>query len=532
MAIKSKAVRLDNQFAQMQLTVDSDNVSMPSEHERVAIFESRTTKVRSGRDGQTIAVPHSQTFQLKTDLKKPEKLGLMLVGWGGNNGSTLTASLLAHQNNVSWATRRGPQAPNFYGSLIMASSVLVGQEELTNKDVYLPMFALAPFVHPNDLVIGGWDINSANMTEACRRAQVLEPDLLRQLNDQLQSLSPLPSYYHPDFIASNQADRANNCLTGTKQEILDRIRQDIREFKQANGLSKCVVMWTANTERFTRLVENVHFKSADLLKSIEQDFDEISPSTLFAVASILENCIFINGSPQNTLVPAVMELAEEKAVPIAGDDFKSGQTKMKSVLTDFLVSSGIKPVSIVSYNHLGNNDGRNLAEAAQFRSKEISKSNVVDDVLQACPMYNGQMSSGKGDKEGPDHRIVIEYIPAVGDSKRALDEYESEIFMGGRSTISIHNVCEDSLLAAPLMLDLVLLGELLSRVTVKSSETGEFQPLHPVLSLLSFMLKAPVVPKGVPVVNAFMRQRRAIETLLRAINGLTPIDDLMLEQRC
>lgn len=511
------------------IQVQSENVKVNNASEKVTLFTSKTTKVKYGENGQVIASPSSQTFELKTATNAPEKLGLLLVGLGGNNGTTFTASLLAHKQNISWETRRGRQQPNFYGSLIMASSVLIGQEEETNKDVYVPFFNVAPFVHPNNLIIGGWDINGANLAEATARAQVLEPDLQRQLKPMLEKITPLPSYYHPDFIASNQADRANNCLQGTKAEILSIIRSDINKFKEENQLEKVVVMWTANTERYTNIDNTVHLYSNDLLKAIEKDHHEISPSTLFAVAAILEGCIFINGSPQNTLVPAVVALAEEKGVPIAGDDFKSGQTKMKSVLTDFLVSSGIKPVSIVSYNHLGNNDGRNLAEAAQFRSKEISKSSVIDDILQACPMYNGV--DGKA-QSAPDHRIVIEYIPAVGDTKRAMDEYESEIFMGGRSTISIHNICEDSLLAAPLMLDLVLLAELLSRVTIKKAgEAADYAPLHPVLSLLSFMLKAPVVPRTVPVINAFMRQRRAIETFVRAINGLEPNDDLLLDQR-
>merc|ERR1712137_1384602 len=152
-------------------------------------------------------------------------------------------------------------------------------------------------------------------------------------------------------------------------------------------------------------------------------------------ASILEGCSYINGSPQNTFVPGVFELAHQHKVFIAGDDFKSGQTKMKSVLVDFLVSAGIKPVSIVSYNHLGNNDGKNLSAPSQFRSKEISKSNVVDDMVASNPLL---YSSG----EHPDHIVVIKYLPYVADSKRAMDEYTSKIFMNGTNTISMHNTCE------------------------------------------------------------------------------------------
>jgi len=131
------------------------------------------------------------------------------------------------------------------------------------------------------------------------------------------------------------------------------------------------VLWTANTERFCEVRPGLNDSARALLESIRRSESEISPSTLFAVASILEGSAYINGSPQNTFVPGVIELAEQRRVFIGGDDFKSGQTKIKSVLVDFLVSSGIKPTSIVSYNHLGNNDGKNLSAPQQFRSKEV-----------------------------------------------------------------------------------------------------------------------------------------------------------------
>ena len=151
-------------------------------------------------------------------------------------------------------------------------------------------------------------------------------------------------------------------------------------------------------------------------------------------------------------------MAEREGVFIAGDDFKSGQTKFKSVIVDFLVSAGIKPCSIVSYNHLGNNDGYNLSAPKQFRSKEISKSNVIDDMVAS-----NQILYGEGLKQ-PDHCVVIKYVPFVADSKRAMDEYVSELMLGGRNTIVVHNTCEDSLLAVPIILDLAILAELCQRV--------------------------------------------------------------------
>jgi len=269
-------------------------------------------------------------------------------------------------------------------------------------------------------------------------------------------------------------------------------------------------------------VAGVNDTADNLLKAIERGEAEISPSTLFAVASVLEGCSYINGSPQNTFVPGAMELAERHNVLIGGDDFKTGQTKIKSVLVDFLISSGIKPSSIVSYNHLGNNDGKNLSAPQQFRSKEISKSTVVDDMVNSNSIL---YKPG----EHPDHVVVIKYVPFVGDSKRALDEYTSEIFMGGLNTISMHNTCEDSLLATPVMIDLVVLTELMERLSYKTAASTSYEKFHPVLSILSFLLKAPLVPKGTPVVNALFKQRACIENLLRACVGLPPENNMLLE---
>jgi myo-inositol-1-phosphate synthase len=307
---------------------------------------------------------------------------------------------------------------------------------------------------------------------------------------------------------------------------LETIRKNIRDFKSINSLDKVVILWTATTERFTDILEGINDTTENLLESIRNNESEVSPSTIFAVASILEGCSYINGSPQNTFVPGVMELAERRGVFIAGDDFKSGQTKMKSVLVDFLISAGLKPTSIVSYNHLGNNDGRNLSAPEQFRSKEVSKSNVVDDMVESNRILYGE-------GERPDHCVVIKYVPYVGDSKRAMDEYTSEIFMGGRNTIVMHNTCEDSLLAAPIILDLVILAELCERIQMKRKGEDDscFTRFHSVLSVLSYLLKAPLVPQGMPVVNALSAQRQCIMNIFRACVGLPPEDHMMLEHR-
>ena len=320
---------------------------------------------------------------------------LLLVGLGGNNGTTVLATHLANKHQISWNTKHGIQEPNYIGSLVRASTIRLGTDPENGKDVFVPVSDMLPMVHPNDFVIGGWDISGMPMDQAMSRAEVLPWDLQRQLKPLMEGIKPMPSIYcklfssltvaiahadpsDPDFIAANQEDRADNLIAGDdKGQHLEQIRADIRNFKSVNDLDKLIVLWTANTERYAEIIPGINDTADNLLSAIKASHDEVSPSTVFAVASILEGVPFLNGSPQNTFVPGCIELAEMHKSFIGGDDFKSGQTKVKSVLAEFLVNAGIKPLSIASYNHLGNNDGKNLSSQRQFRSKEISKSSVV-----------------------------------------------------------------------------------------------------------------------------------------------------------
>uniref|UniRef100_A0A8D3C7G1 inositol-3-phosphate synthase n=1 Tax=Scophthalmus maximus TaxID=52904 RepID=A0A8D3C7G1_SCOMX len=498
--------------------VNSPNVRYTDTH-IVAQYSYSSTSVNT--DGNKVTVtPHSTEMTFRTERRVPQ-LGVMLVGWGGNNGTTVTAAVLANKLGLTWRTKTGVKKANYYGSFLQASTVCVGSG--LEGEVNVPFRDLLPMVHPNDIIFDGWDVSAMDLGSAMERAQVLDWSLQEQLRPHMSRMKPRRSIYVPEFIAANQESRADNVLTGTLAEQVEQIRADIRDFRQSSGVDKVIVMWTANTERFCDIVTGVHDTAKNLLAAIQAGA-EVSPSTLFAVASILEGCAYINGSPQNTFVPGAIELAVQKGVFIGGDDFKSGQTKIKSVLVDFLVSAGIKPTAIVSYNHLGNNDGKNLSAPQQFRSKEISKSNVVDDMVQSNPIL---YQSG----EKPDHCVVIKYVPYVGDSKRAMDEYTSEIMMGGINTIAMHNTCEDSLLASPIILDLVILTELCQRVTVRPQGEEDFQSFHSVLALLSFLCKAPLVPSGTPVINAFFRQRACIENTMRACLGLPPQNHMVLEHK-
>jgi myo-inositol-1-phosphate synthase len=503
-----------------RIQVESDNVKY-TENEIISEYEYRGNPTLQVDDNGVLKIkPTVEKYTFKTDTRVP-RTGLMIVGWGGNNGTTVTGAIIANRLGMTWHDKSKVVEANYFGSLTMASTVRVGYDE-EGRDHFVLLKDLLPMVHPNDVVIGGWDINGMDMADAMVRANVFEYELQNQLRPHLQGLVPLPSLYDPDFIAANQEARADNVIEGTKQDALDQIRADIRNFKHDNELDKVVVIWSANTERFADVVIGLNDTADNVLAAIQRNEAEVSPSSIFAIASILEGSMFINGSPQNTFVPGVIEIAEKHNVYIGGDDFKSGQTKIKSVLVDFLVSAGIKPIAITSYNHLGNNDGKNLSSQRQFRSKEISKSNVVDDMVESNEYLYKQ-------GEHPDHTVVIKYVPAVGDSKRAMDEYISEIFMGGWNTIAIHNTCEDSLLAAPLIIDLFVLAELFDRIQIRKEGQDDFQSFNAVLSVLSYLLKAPLVPENTPVVNALFRQRACIENILKACIGLAPEDHMLLE---
>jgi myo-inositol-1-phosphate synthase len=423
-------------------------------------------------------------------------LGVLLVGVGGNNGSTFVASLMAHKEKISWKDHSGKICfPDWLGSTVMMGS--------TSREDRKSLFEAYSLTSPEDLIVGGWDINSANLSEAVRRAGVLNWQIEEQLREKLEALVPMRAYYDASYIASNQEERADNVLSADTplSEILAHLRLQIAHFKMTSKTEDVIVLWTANTEKMVDELADVHGGRWENLERaiLSNRKDLVSPSMMYAAASILEGCAYLNGSPQNTLVPSLRDLAGRMKVFIGGNDFKTGQTRFKSMMMDFLSLCGIRVSSIASYNHLGNNDGKNLSEDHCFRSKELSKRDVVLDVVEGNPkLYEGK---------NPDHCIVIKYIPNVGDSKRAIDEYVGDIFMGGKQTFSIYNVCEDSLLAVPVILDILLVTDFFIRQGLTRSGRTFFPNLTP----LSLFFKAPLPDRDGRVVNIFREQHAILE---------------------
>jgi myo-inositol-1-phosphate synthase len=288
----------------------------------------------------------------------------MLVGLGGNNGSTFTAGLLANKKGLTWMTKAGEMKSNFYGSFTQSATTHVGfnfnEEDGSLTDVFKPIKELLPMVDPVDFDVCGWDISKDNLYEAVKRGHVLEPTLYEQLKAELEAIKPMPAVLNPDFIAANQADRTDNVREGTNEELIEYLREDIRACKARND--KVIMLWTANTEMF--LLPEIN--AVDDLEDRIKNNTPLPSSVLYCIAAIKEGIIYLNGSPQNTFHPAIVELAKKHNTYLGGNDFKSGQTRFKTIMSDFLIGSGLRLASVVSYNHLGNNDGKNLQEDKCF----------------------------------------------------------------------------------------------------------------------------------------------------------------------
>lgn len=209
-------------------TVNSPNV-VYTDNEIKSQYAYHTTDISRTADNKLVATPKATNYNFKVD-RKVGKLGVMLVGWGGNNGSTVTAGIIANRDGLVWETREGRQAANYYGSVVMSSTVKLGTDAKTGEEVNVPFHDMLPMAHPNDLVVGGWDISSMNLADSMDRAQVLEPGLKQLVRKEMSTMKPLPSIYYPDFIASNQEDRADNVIEGDKAcwAHVERIQKDIR----------------------------------------------------------------------------------------------------------------------------------------------------------------------------------------------------------------------------------------------------------------------------------------------------------------
>ena len=208
--------------------VNSPDVTYTKD-EILSKYRYQTTDVKRNEDGQYVATPKQTLYDFKVQ-RRVGKVGMMLVGWGGNNGSTVTAGIIANRLGLVWVTREGKRAANYYGSVVMSSTIKLGTDAQTGKEINVPFHSMLPMVHPSNLVVGGWDISAMNLSDAMDRAQVLEPSLKSLVGKEMAAMKPLPSIYYPDFIAANQEKRADNLIpgSGASMDHVETIRKDIR----------------------------------------------------------------------------------------------------------------------------------------------------------------------------------------------------------------------------------------------------------------------------------------------------------------
>ena len=297
------------QYTDSPILVNAPNVTY-TDDTITADYVYHTSEAKI-ENGQVVVTPRDEKYVFKTDRRIP-KVGMMLIGWGGNNGTTVTAGILANKHQITWHTKKGEMHPNYYGSISQSSTVKIGT--VPGGDLYIPFKNLLPLVNPNDLVIGGWDISSMNLGDAMKRAGVYDYDFQQVMYPYMKDFKPLPSIYYPDYIAANQKDRADNVIPGNDKQVhLDTVRADMRRFKEENHLDKVIVLWTANTERYSEIIPGVNDTAENLLKSIRESHSEVAPSTIFAVAAILEGtplthrAVTVSGGavkrPRNLWVP-------------------------------------------------------------------------------------------------------------------------------------------------------------------------------------------------------------------------------------
>ena len=423
------------------------------------------------------------------EVKKAEgKLGVLVVGLGAVSSTFMTGVLM---------TRKGLAKP--VGSMTQYDVMRVG--EGADKK-YLKYNQIVPITDLNDIVFGAWDVYPANAFESAMNAEVLKEKDILPVKDELEKIKPMKAAFDHNYAKRLDGDNVKDCRT--RWDMVQELKKDIRDFKEANGCARVVVLWAASTEVYVPVNEKVHYTLADLEAAMKADDREnIAPSMCYAYAALTEGAPFIMGAPNTTVdIPAMWELAEKTKMPIAGKDFKTGQTLVKSGFAPIIGVRCLGLAGWFSTNILGNRDGLVLDEPANFRTKEVSKLSTLESILVA--------------EKQPDlytdyyHKVRINYYPPRNDNKEGWDNIDIFGWMGYPMQIKINFLCRDSILAAPLCLDLVLLSDLAARC-------GRYG----IQSFLSFFLKSPMhdyTKNEIPVNNLF-EQYVMLKNAIREMGG-------------
>jgi myo-inositol-1-phosphate synthase len=422
------------------------------------------------------------------------KLGILLVGLGAVS-TTFVAGVEA--------IRKGTAKP--IGSLTQMGTIRLGKRT-ENRCPKIKDFV--PLAHLDDIVFGAWDIFSDSAYEAALHAGVLEKSLVEDLREQLDSLKPMAAVFEQNYV--KRLNGTNIKQGKSKMELAEQLIADIANFKTEKGCDRVVIVWAASTEIFLE-TSTVHENIEAFEKGLYDDDPAIAPSMIYAYAAIKSGVPFANGAPNLSCdIPALTKLAEDNNVPICGKDFKTGQTLMKTILAPGLKSRMLGLDGWYSTNILGNRDGEVLDDPENFKTKEESKLSVLEHILQ--PEIYPELYKDFS------HVVRINYYPPRGDNKEGWDAIDIFGWLGYKMQIKIDFLCRDSILAAPLCLDLALFMDLAQRAKMKGIQEW-----------LSFYFKAPqTAPELYPEHDIFI-QLMKLKNTLRHLQGEDLITHLGLE---
>jgi myo-inositol-1-phosphate synthase len=432
----------------------------------------------------------------KEGIQKAEcKLGILIPGIGGAVSTTFLAGVEA--------VRRGLALP--IGSLTQMGTIRLGKRyeyRIPSIREFVPLASL------DDLVFGGWDIFSDNCYEAALQARVLKTEDLEPTRPFLEKLQPWPAVFNQAFVRSLNGSHVK--AEPSHLELVEGVRADIDTFRKKNGVSRCVMIWCASTEAYLKPTD-VHSSLSKFEEGLEKNDPSISPSMLYAYAALTSGIPYINGAPNLTVdIPAMEELAESHQVAIAGKDFKTGQTLMKTILAPGLKARMLGLTGWYSTNILGNRDGLVLDDEGSFKTKEVSKLAALETILQP-----GTYPELYGDFH---HKVVISYYPPRGDEKEGWDSIDIFGWLGYPMQIKVDFLCRDSILAAPLVLDLVLFMDLVQRATMNGIQEW-----------LSFYFKSPQCAPNLYAEHDLFIQLMKLKNTLRYLMGETEITHLGLD---
>jgi myo-inositol-1-phosphate synthase len=412
------------------------------------------------------------------------KLGVMLVGLGAVS-TTLVAGVVA--------IRKGLAEP--IGSLTQMGTIRLGKRTEGRSPKIKDVVTLAGL---DDLVFTGWDIFAEDCYGAARTAGVLDKDLLDQVRPELQAIKPLPAVFDPHYV--KRLDGPNVKKGKNKRDLADQVVEDIRRFKKENRLDRVVMVWCGSTEIFLTEAP-VHASLKAFEKGLEQNDPSIPSSMLYAYAAIKEGVPYANAAPNLTAdIPAMIELAQETRTPVAGKDLKTGQTLIKTIIAPGLKARLLGVTGWYSTNILGNRDGEVLDDPESFKTKEESKKSVLDYILQ--PQLYPQLYKDLC------HLVRINYYPPRGDNKEGWDNVDLFGWLGYPMQLKINFLCRDSILAAPIVLDVVLFLDLARRAGLSGIQEW-----------LSFYFKSPMhAPELYPEHDLFI-QLMKLKNTLRYLKG-------------